>query len=286
MGEEKGVIVFTNQNVVVKSFNKIITIEPIPKYIKKLEKRITSKEYNVYFNIYHNTFIIMEENIEYDVILPSIESVGKQCYTSIVSCLLNLAVKEHENSSIQEKEATKEAKIKAMEESNYEDIEELEDLELYLDYLKKEKIKEAKTNEEKVVIKTKIFYLESLINKKKSEEERQKNDPLGLNDHIYGFIHDLSVKASDLNDKDKLIALGMTKEILEDYKRLKSTKPDKNRLLVLGSSKHPMNIIRRIVNVELFISESLRNNNVSFSEILKEIANEITNIERGNGYER
>ena len=250
-------LVFTDwYTVIINNYNEV----PLSKFLRELEKKLKTKEYNVYYDENTMKFIITYNGIDYEVILPinSQKSLNSKQYTPLVLKLLLLATNEEIYSDIANKQAVRETKIKEMNDSFYEDIETIEDYELYLDYLKKALTK-AKTVEEKNTINTKIASIVNIINNMKKEEKQRKENPLNLQLHINRFIYNIIKELDKINEKDrKIIGVELKKIILDYYKIVKKYNSRKDTDLIVGNPIIPMEILSRIIIVEEKVASILK----------------------------
>lgn len=261
-------IVFTDYNVVVVFKGTDTTTISTNKYIQDLEKKIGNDANGVFYSVNRNTFSITEDNTDFDVVLPDKDedSLTTKEYTPLVKNLLYLAAKHRKISDEKNKVIVRETKIKAMENSNYEDIEDVEDLELYLDYLRNEALKKAKTTEEKETIQTKIIGIALLIKRKTKEDDNRIPSPLDLKSYIERFVYDVTNKSNKLTRKEKLMILNKTKKIVIDYKKL---------MEVGFSSNLPISILDRIDEVEDYLDKKLGINSNQLENQLSHIMEEL-----------
>ena len=274
-------IVFTDWYTVIIGNDSEIAVT---KFLKELEKKIESKNYNVFYD--DKKFIITYNGIDYNVILPfeSEKSLQSTEYTSLTMTLLFLASREKKINSERELQEVRKVKIEAIDDSSYENIESLEDYELYLEYLKK-RINSAKTKEERNAINVKIASIIRIISDKKESEKQKIQNPLDLQMHIYRFIYNLldKVKLLDLSNRKKIIQ--ELKEILNDFhNRVKKYYERKDNDLIIGNPMVPMDILDRIVNLEFIVKQELeecKRNNIVNSEITK-IEDELDDIINDN----
>jgi hypothetical protein len=260
--------VFTDYNVVVVFKGAETTTISTNKYIQDLEKKIGNDANGVFYSVNRNTFSITEDNTDFDVVLPDKDedSLNTKEYTPLVKNLLYLAAKHRKISDEKNKVIVRETKIKAMENSNYEDIEDVEDLELYLDYLRNEALKKAKTTEEKETIQTKIIGIALLIKRKTKEDDNRIPSPLDLKSYIERFVYDVTNKSNKLTRKEKLMILNKTKKIVIDYKKLMD---------VGFSSNLPISILDRIDEVEDYLDKKLGINSNQLENQLTHIMDEL-----------
>ena len=244
----------------------------ISKFIRTLERNLKSDDYNVIYNEDKKNFIITYNGIDYIVVFPEEwqKELDNDSYTPIVLKLIMLAKKDINNINRNANEKVRQRKIEEMDDSFYEDIESLEDYELYLEYLKK-KVKHARNYEERNVLKTKIEYIDQIVTKLKKEQQDKKDNPLNLKLNINKFLYDIFIKSKQLDSSDRKRIVEILKEILDDYYEILNNK--KNRLLPVENELLPSNILDRIIDVEMLLYSLLKNKglvlkvNTDFDEI-------------------
>ena len=248
-------IVFTEYNVVVKSLNNKTTTIPTAKYLQDLDKKIGNDNNGVFFSTSKNTFYITDDGHDYDVVLPDRDenSLETKNYTALVNNLLYLAAKHRKLSDANNKKIVRETKIKAMENSNYEDIEDVEDLELYLDYLKKEALKNAKSNEEIITIQTKIIGITLLIKRKSKVDDNRIRSSLDFKEYFDKFARESMFRTNKLERRERLATLNKIKGIVKDYKKLNDI--NQGRKSPMFNRYLAVSLLDRINEVETFLDK-------------------------------
>lgn len=272
-------LVFTDWYTVIFNGNREV---PLSRFFRELEGKLKTKEYNVYYDENTMIFIITYNGTDYEVLLPinSQKSLKTKEYTPLVLKLILLARNEEIYSDIANKEAVRETKIKEINDSFYEDIETIEDYELYLDYLKKS-LSKAKTEEEKHTINTKIASIINIVNNMKKEEKQKRENPLNLQLHINRFIYNIIKQLDKINEKDrKMIGIELKKIILEYYKIIKKFNSRKDTDLVVGNPVIPMEILSRIIDLEALVDTILKKQDTkeTVSSELKGIEDDLHSI--------
>ncbi len=250
--------------VIINSKNKNMEI-PVPKFLKELEKKINSSDYNVFYNDKKKCFIITYDGDDYTVVLNQKEQneLANKNYTPLILKLMLLASLEKKASDEMASQAVKKQKLKAIIESDYENIESLEDYELYLEYLK-ESLQKAKSIEDKNTINTKIACILSIIERMKKEEKEKEDNPLDLKLHINRFVYNILRQIDKLDDKNKKIIALELKRILIDYKQIVDDYNSRNDTsMIIGNPMVPMEILERIIDVEYKLKVLLKNRELS-----------------------
>lgn len=238
---------------------------PVPKFLKELEKKLESKSYNVFFDNEKKVFYITYCGVDYDVILNNKEqnSLLSNNYSPLVLKLLWLASLEKKYNDEAALQNVRKAKIEAIIKSNYEDMESLEDYELFLDYLKSS-LKNAKTIEEKNTINTKIANIVKTINEMKKEEKQKEENPLNLQLYINRYIYDILKQVNKLDEKDRKKVAAELRKILVDFKKIVDDyNKKKDTGLFIGNPMLPMDILERIIDVEFELKTLLKSKDLS-----------------------
>ena len=254
-------VVFTDWYTVIISQGAKYFEIPIPKFLKELEKKLDSKEYNVFYNEKQKMFSITYDSVDYNVVLNKNEqgSLLSGEYSPLILKLLLLASKEKEYNDEAKIQAVRKAKIDAFIRSNYADMETLEDHELYLDYLKVS-LKNTKNADEKVIINTKIANLVKIIEKLKKERKEQNENPLNLRLHINKMIFKILDDVDKLDEKDQIAISIKLKQIILDYEKIIDDYNKKKDMgLLLGNPLIPFDILERIIEIEFEIKTFQKN---------------------------
>ncbi len=267
MGKDNNQIVFTDWYTVILILNGKKYEMPIPKFLKELDKKIDSREYNVFFSEKQRQFSITYDGVDCSVVLNKNEqdSLLSGDYSPLILKLLLLASKEKEYNDEAAIQAVRKAKIEAFIRSNYADMETLEDHELYLDYLKVS-LKKKKNANEKVIINTKIANLVKIIEKLKKEEKEKKENPLSLSLHINKIIFNLLKDLDKLDEKDRISLSIKLKQIILDYEKIVDDYNKKKDMgLLIGNPLLPFSILERIIDIESEI-KTLQKKRISIDE--------------------
>lgn len=248
----------------------------VNKFFKILEKNLGSFSYNVYYNSDKRKFYITYAGVDYLVSLPfDVErSLSNNQYPELVVRLMNLSKKEREINSILSARRLKDEKLNRILNSSYEEIVDVCDYALYLDYLKKQ-LKSTKDKKAQKVIQTKIS---CILDKIRGLEENKKN-PLSLKNYFYRFIYALLEKANALNAYDRSIIMPKIKKIAIDYNKILQNFSKRNKSqLIVGDPVFSREILDRIVEVELLIDEMKKNENRYFSlDEIEQLQNALIN---------
>ena len=282
--ENGNLIVFTDWNrVVITTKNENgenICEKSISNYLKYIEKLLHSNKYNVLYDSVNKKFTIIDDGIYYDVLLPDAEeeSLITGNYTSLALSLLLLAIKEKKYNDQDELKRVKEAKINAIIDSDYEDMGDIEDQNMYLEYLK-ESLKYANTKEEKNTIKTKILYLSDIILKEKKEREEDTINPLRLQNRTLYLLFELICESKRLSLKDREMINNKIKKVLLDYRKtVLNYYNSKKNTLVVGKPTIQFSTLRQIVEIE----EIIRNLYLKgMNNIISELSTDKNVLKRG-----
>ena len=264
-------IVFNENGIVVKITDGKNEVIKVDKYLNYFDSNLNSKnrDYYVFFNSNKNIFYITDNSKDYEVILNDDDqkTLENKEYSILVKNLLYLAAKSKKIATERNKKEVIATKINAMEQSNYEDIEEVEDLELYRNYLINNKLKLAKTKEDILTIQTKIIGISLLIKRLTREEDSKIETSLDLTSYLNSFIDYVKsgLRAVD-SRSNKLKILNFTKGIINDYKKCMDLK-HKNDLIVRINKYLPVKLLNKIDTVELFLDRAISLSNGAEKEL-------------------
>lgn len=275
-------IVFTNYNITVKYTDAFQETFPTNKFLEILEKKLNDNKYSIFYSENKRIFYITYDGRDYDVVLPAIDqkSLESNNFTPLVNNLLYLAAKKRNIIYSNNKEAVRETKIKAMENSNYEDIEDVEDLRLYLDYLKNTALKKATKQEDIETIQTKIISISLLIKRKTRDDDNRIQSPLDLKSYMEKFVYEVMDKVNKLDNKDKKMILSKTSKILKEYKKYINYSFGNKR--IFNNKYLPVNILDMINEVEGFLDHKLGAFINPLHSELSQIMNELEELTNEN----
>lgn len=269
-------IVFTDYCVVVKLTDNSSTTIQANKYLQDLEKQLGNDKYGVFYSTTKKAFYITDDGVDYDVVLTGKdeECLNTEKYTPLVNNLLYLAGKHRRLCNENNAKLVRETKILAMENSNYEDIEDVEDLKLYIDYLKNTAYKKAKTREEKETIQTKMVGIRLLIKRKEREDDSRIPSPLDLKSYLEKFVYSVTNRVNRLDRSEKIKILDKTKKIVQDYKKLNDINQGR-RIALFGSGNLANNILDRIDEIEDYLDRKLSPEHNPLTNELNQIMGEL-----------
>ena len=268
-------MVFTDNNLVVllrgSNISSILAVD----LIKHLESHLKNQSDGVYYNPRNKTFFILYSGYEYEVFLTDNDEneLGFNRYTPLVKNLLYLAAQKKKIEEEESAKVVKETKIDAMEKSNYEDIEDIDDLRLYLDYLYKVSLKKARSREEKETVQAKIVGVRLLIKRKERQSENRILSPIDLKTYVERFVSDTTKRVNKLKRNEKLMILNKTKKIVEEYKKYN----DINLGIKAGIFTNPyiaLSILDKVDEIEAFFkskSDDMETNDNELTQIMSEL---------------
>ncbi len=233
---------------------------PVPKFLKELEKKLESTDYNVFYEENQKRFYITYCGVDYNVLLNKGEQLKLSSgeFSPLILKLFWLAKLEKKYNDEKALQEVRIAKIKAIEESDYEDLDTLEDHELYLEYLENS-LKKAKTSKEKNAINTKIAYIVPKIRELKKNEKQQQDNPLNLQLYINRFIYNILAQIEQLDEAERTKMAAKLKKILLDFKKIVDDyNKKKDTGLFIGNPLLPMEILERIIDVEFELKSLLK----------------------------
>ena len=216
---------FTEKGTVIYSTPKGVIEKTGSRFFKELERNYKKDSHNVIFDEENNKFTITIDGINYDVVLPEesqrslIPSNSGPTYSPLVLKLLYLSMIEQQYNDYVRALEVRNAKIKEMDDSFYENMKTLEDHEIYAEYLEA-KYKKAKTKEERDLINTKLANLYEYIKVLRQKEKQENENPLNLKLHINRFIYDLLDKAKLLDDSKRIKVANLLRKIVLEYQRI------------------------------------------------------------------
>ena len=280
------IVVFTDWYSVIVNTDNVSKEIAIPKFLRELEKKLESKEYNVFYNEKQKKFYITYEGIDYSVIFNNDEqkSLESNDYTPLILKLFWLTSLEKKYNDEKAFQTARKEKINSINNSNYEDIETIEDYELYLDYLK-ELLKKAKTQEEKNAINTKIVNIVQIVSKMKKEVKEKEENPLNLQMYINKTIYNVLKQVDKLNNEEKKEITSELRTIIVDFKKqVDDYNKKKNSGLFFGNPMVPMDILERIIDVEYKVKSLLKSKEISIfvDESLSGLESELNSIVHTN----
>ena len=279
---------FTEKGTVIYSTPKGVVEKPGSRFFKELERKYKKDSHNVVFDEENNKFTITIDGIDYGVVLPEesqrslIPSNSGPTYSPLVLKLLYLSMIEQQYNDYTRALEVRNAKIKEMDDSFYENMQTLEDHEIYAEYLEA-KYKKAKTKEERDLINTKLANLYEYIKELKRKEKQETENPLNLKLHINRFIINLLEKAKQLDDARRLKIANLLKKIVSEYQKIVNEYNRRNRnSLVVGNPLLSLEILGKIVDVEFLLASYLKEKQASdyvesrMGNIVEQLDQEIT----------
>lgn len=253
---------FTEKGTVIYSTPKGVVEKPGSRFFKELERNYKKNSHNVFFDEENNKFTITIDGIDYDVVLPEesqrslIPSNSGPTYSPLVLKLLYLSMIEEQYNDYTRAIEVRNAKIKEMDDSFYENMQTLEDHEIYAEYLE-EKYKKAKTKEERDLINTKLANLYEYIKELRRKEKQETENPLNLKLHINRFIYELLNKAKLLSDNRRIKVANLLRKIVLEYQRIVKEYNRSGNSLKLGNPLVSLEILGKIVDVEFLVTKYL-----------------------------
>ena len=221
---------------------------PEKSFLNILSNNIKSNDYSVFYDANNYNFTITYKGEAYSVFFTPEVRAGLRSgkYSPIILELFKIALNEKKYNDAVKAKKDYETRIRKIELSGYSNLSTLDDYKFYLTYLQN-KDKTA-SKEEKEIIELKIKgILKNITN------------PYNLNFHLMQDIWDVANKGEELNDEQKAELEILLKKITDDYYQIISSRSDG---LVIGSSALPMEIVRRIEEVEYLVRSWIENNNV------------------------
>ena len=253
---------FTEKGTVIYSTPKGVIEKTGSRFFKELERNYKKDSHNVIFDEENNKFTITIDGFDYDVVLPEesqrslIPSNSGPTYSPLVLKLLYLSMIEQQYNDYTRALEVRNAKIKEMDDSFYENMKTLEDHEIYAEYLEA-KYKKAKTKEERDLINTKLANLYEYIKELRRKEEQETENPLNLKLHINRFIYDLLDKAKLLDDSKRIKVANLLRKIVLEYQRIVKEYNRSGNSLKLGNPLISLEILGKIVDVEFLVAKYL-----------------------------
>ena len=253
---------FTEKGTVIYSTPKGVIEKTGSRFFKELERNYKKDSHNVIFDEENNKFTITIDGFDYDVVLPEesqrslIPSNSGPTYSPLVLKLLYLSMIEQQYNDYTRALEVRNAKIKEMDDSFYENMKTLEDHEIYAEYLEA-KYKKAKTKEERDLINTKLANLYEYIKVLRQKEKQENENPLNLKLHINRFIYDLLDKAKLLDDSKRIKVANLLRKIVLEYQRIVKEYNRSGNSLKLGNPLISLEILGKIVDVEFLVAKYL-----------------------------
>ena len=253
---------FTEKGTVIYSTPKGVIEKTGSRFFKELERNYKKDSHNVIFDEENNKFTITIDGFDYDVVLPEesqrslIPSNSGPTYSPLVLKLLYLSMIEQQYNDYVRALEVRNAKIKEMDDSFYENMKTLEDHEIYAEYLEA-KYKKAKTKEERDLINTKLANLYEYIKVLRQKEKQENENPLNLKLHINRFIYDLLDKAKLLDDSKRIKVANLLRKIVLEYQRIVKEYNRSGNSLKLGNPLISLEILGKIVDVEFLVAKYL-----------------------------
>jgi hypothetical protein len=287
MAKNNSELWFTEKGTVIYSTPKGVVEKPGSRFFKELERKYKKDSHNVIFDEENNKFTITIDGIDYDVVLPEesqrslIPSNSGPTYSPLVLKLLYLSMIEEQYNDYTRAIEVRNAKIKEMDDSFYENMQTLEDHEIYAEYLEA-KYKKAKTKEERDLINTKLANLYEYIKELRRKEKQETENPLNLKLHINRFIINLLEKAKQLDDARRLKIANLLKKIVSEYQRIVNEYNQSGNSLKLGNPLVSLEILGKIVDVEFLLASYLKEKQASdyvesrMGNIVEQLDQEIT----------
>ena len=247
-------IVFTDwYTVIINGHDE----RPLAKFFRELDSNLKNDDYGVAHYDINGSFMITYRDKDYKVILPlsSQESLITKEYTPLVFKLLCLADAEARYNDEKLRQEVRKVKIREINKSVYDNLETLEDYELYAGSLEQE-LKTVKTAEEENTINTKIANLNRIINDMRKKEKQKVENPLNLSLYVNRFIYEIIEKAKALPMEDRVEPHEMIKGIILDYQKIiEEYNKRKESDLIVGDPTIPFEILYRIFDVEALIAK-------------------------------
>ena len=276
MGEINNQIVFTDWDEMVKITDGGEE-DPIPTftYLKDIENNIKNEDYGVYFNPDKMAYGITDSGIDYEVILNEDERdnllTGKK--TPLLE-KLNVLVSEFQVINSQRNlRASNIKKIQTMDSMVSLDGVDVEDLKLYLDYLKVHVLSNAKTKNEKKTIETRINKVSQIIKVKLEEGQKNVDNPEELNDYVYKRIREMLGLCRELSGENKERALNNVLKILDSYIAIDQKQRRKFTTVFVGC----------LDEVEKTVKDLIKKEKSELKERLEEFINGLENNKGGIG---
>ena len=234
-------VVFTPWNVTLVIDDYKSFVHDTAEYLKNMEKEFKEGSVNVYFLSQKKMFIIENDSVEYEVVLPPVEQklLEERKTGPLVDKLFRYANKTYYRKEKENIEEVKEDKINAMKCLSSLDDVEVEDLEIYLDYLKS-KLQKNKNDSN---LETKVTTLSTLIKRKKEEGSKLEIKSEGSIRKITNYVKELLILANELNCNDKEMVLNRITEILDKFDSLDA----KGREKVAPIMVKKLDVIKKLI---------------------------------------
>ena len=265
---ENNQIAFTDWYMVIISTDKDSIEMPVPKFLKALEKKYKSDQFNVLYNEDTKEFAITFNGEDFNVEFNSEEkrNLESDNYSPLLVKLRFLASQEKIYNDAQKEEERKKQRLTEILNSNYDDMKTAEDYELLLFYLENYSSKKAKTEKDRNTVNTMIAHIIPKLNELRKEEENKITNPLNLRMHINKFIYNLLMQARQIsNDTVRKNIVNEIRKIIADFRKIVNNynRNINNPNLYVGNPLLPMQILDRINEIEFEIRNILKNDHLS-----------------------